>query len=112
MHRITFSLAFLSCFCNAQTPPAHLLIGGGLLGKLDGFCESENTPEPAGSNPCPPGRSPRGGLSGFQQQVQRAKGKDAYVLLTGNNLPKDFNANFKYAGNSFMAQFQSFATDV
>src|SRR5262245_50301067 len=90
MHRLTFSSAFFTCVCNAQAPPAHVLIGGGLLGKLDGFCEIANAADPNSSNTCPTGRSPLGGLYGLHEEVQKAKDVDAYVLIAGNNLPKDF----------------------
>jgi hypothetical protein len=41
-----------------------------------------------------------------------ATGTDAYVLLAGNNLPKDFKAASTYPSNTFMGQFQSFGADV
>ncbi len=112
MHRITFSLTFFSCFCYCQTPPAHVVIGGGLLGKLDGFCETSTSLASPESTSCPAGRSPFGGLYGLQQEVQKARGANGYVLLTGNNLPKDFNANATYPPGSFIGQFTSFGADV
>jgi hypothetical protein len=112
MRQITFSLAVFSCVCAAQTQPARLLIGGGLLGKLDGFCETTNLPDSAPANSCPAGRTALGGLYELGQELQKARHADSYVLLTGNNPPKDFNANEHANPRTFVAEFQSFRADM
>jgi hypothetical protein len=82
-----------------------------MLGKLDGFCETISAADATATNPCPPQRGAFGGLIGFAEEVQRAKSNGAYLLLTGNNLPKNFNANDPYAGE-YMARFRSLPADV
>jgi hypothetical protein len=105
-----FVFAFFSYLCNAQLPPAHIIMGGGLLGKLDGFCEKVTSP--SDSTSCPSDRMPYGGLYGFRQQIQGMRGSDAYLIVTGNNLPKDFNANATYGDGTFWKIFQSLEADV
>jgi len=110
MTRYAALLLVVRSFAYAQTPPAHILVGGGLLGKLDGFCETVE--KPASSTSCPSDRIPLGGLYGFQQKIQALRKPDTYVIVSGNNLSKDFNARVAYGDGTFLEWLRSLKADV
>jgi hypothetical protein len=110
MTRYAALLLLLCSLALAQNPAAHILVGGGLLGKLDGFCEVVE--KPSTSTPCPSDRIPLGGLYGFQQQIQDLRKPETYVIVTGNNLPKDFNARTAYGDDTFLGWLRSLKADV
>ena len=117
MTRTPVALVLFCCLANAQTaptapaPPTEVVIGGGLLGKLDGFCEVVSPSIPDKSGSCPGGRTPLGGLYALRQEVEKALKKGSYALLTGANLPKNFNAN-DWESDPFMKEFRSVGSDV
>src|SRR5262249_55689180 len=110
MTRCAAFLLVVCSFAYGQNPPAHILIGGGLLGKLDGFCEVVD--KPSASTACPSDRTPLGGLYGFQQKIQELRKPESYVIITGNNLPKDFNARVAYGDGTFLGWIRSVKADV
>jgi hypothetical protein len=138
MSRILFGFTVVCCFyCKqgiaqdaTEANRVRLLIAGGLLGKLDGFCElpdyegssrkpfdfrdlaTRNLSEKEASESCPPGTTPLGGLYGLQEQIQLQKATDGYVLLTGNNFPKDFDITMGARSRSFWRRFASLGADV
>src|SRR6476659_9763769 len=101
LHRI-FNVILLIALSTATVfaEDVRLVVGGGLLGRIGGFCEksdetSTNSSSPPTEKPvCSKGTAPLGGALGLSTKLGPLSGSTHWIVLSADNFPKDFIAQY------------------
>src|SRR5258706_2074397 len=112
-HGALLALCLFQPVADGAEAPVRVRIAGGLLGRVDGFCERMMPGAPAPfkfeASTCPEQRIPLGGIAGLRKDFS---GKDWYSLLSGDNFPKDIDTDQTEEHRSFWSALKSLRADV
>jgi hypothetical protein len=89
---LTSNLLSAETIPTGKSTPVRISVAGALLGHQEAFCERQDpNAQPLPRGACPEHRTPLGGIDGLAAMLKPERERGAFILLTGNNFPKDIN---------------------